>query len=410
MLRWAVQVPAENHYTLNNANVPVCLVSEDAGVEADTASVDHTALLDIEVLDGTIASMAPAGKAKAKGRPVDCAGRMVWPTFVDLHTHIGRPCPTPLPNAAAGAWGARLQILAQHMPQCTVVHLQTMELLLLKGQTLSSREFRPRGLHNLRPTILSYDQLMSMRCTSDYFLAHFSPQTGYAGDPPPPSISTHLDDADPLVPNLKLARCWRRQEPQPSLMLQMLMSLISSLHGAGADKSQLDAHVPDLKLARYWRRQEPHLRAQPQRGRQPVGCRPQHSLRRPILGLRGPVQAHGLCRAGKTALPLVCMPCIFSRLPGSSRQGCIVSHAEWLRLQGPVQAHGPHRAGKPASLLYVCHACALACQGPAMTAGSCSQACRSSMAPSTGTCWRHTGLSDCMSTAAALGSIASPPH
>ena len=89
MLRWAVQVPAENHYTLRNASVPVCLVAEEAGIAVDDTSVDRTALCDIEVQDGCIAAISSAGLAKARGRAVECEGRMVWPTMVDLHTHIG---------------------------------------------------------------------------------------------------------------------------------------------------------------------------------------------------------------------------------------------------------------------------------------------------------------------------------
>ena len=72
--------------------MPVCLVAEKAGVAVDDTSVDRTALCDIEVQDGTIAAITSAGLAKARGSAVDCEGRMVWPTMVDLHTHIGTHC------------------------------------------------------------------------------------------------------------------------------------------------------------------------------------------------------------------------------------------------------------------------------------------------------------------------------
>ena len=88
MLRWAVQVPADDHYTLANASVPLCLIEQDEGT-LTASSVDQTTLVDIIVKDGLIAAIRTAGLTKAKAARVDCEGRMVWPTFVDLHTHIG---------------------------------------------------------------------------------------------------------------------------------------------------------------------------------------------------------------------------------------------------------------------------------------------------------------------------------
>jgi cytosine/creatinine deaminase len=76
-------IPASGAYRLTGARVPVCLA--DAPLESDS---DGLALVDISVTDGKIASLVPA--AEQASDAIDLAGRMVFPTFVDCHTHIDK--------------------------------------------------------------------------------------------------------------------------------------------------------------------------------------------------------------------------------------------------------------------------------------------------------------------------------
>lgn len=72
--------------TLRNASVPACLVD----ALPTEASVDREGLarLDIRIEAGKIAALLPAGAGPGDG--VDLEGGMVWPGFVDLHTHLDK--------------------------------------------------------------------------------------------------------------------------------------------------------------------------------------------------------------------------------------------------------------------------------------------------------------------------------
>ncbi len=63
-------IPASGGYWLRQARLP-----------------DGSALVDLHVADGIVATIAPAGTA-AEG--VDLAGGQVWPCFVDVHTHLDK--------------------------------------------------------------------------------------------------------------------------------------------------------------------------------------------------------------------------------------------------------------------------------------------------------------------------------
>ncbi len=70
-----------------NATVPACLVD---GVELNSCS-DGLALVDLQIADGRIGSIAPSGSLSDAGGPAtDLKGGMVWPCFVDCHTHLDK--------------------------------------------------------------------------------------------------------------------------------------------------------------------------------------------------------------------------------------------------------------------------------------------------------------------------------
>ena len=101
-------IPPSHHYWLRNAHVPQALLvrskqgrSKDwATIEADTTR-DGLLQVDLEIADGTIASIATAGTLTSYTSPsIDVQGGIVFPCFVDLHTHLDKGhiwerCPNP---------------------------------------------------------------------------------------------------------------------------------------------------------------------------------------------------------------------------------------------------------------------------------------------------------------------------
>jgi cytosine/creatinine deaminase len=81
-------VPDGPAFGLANARVPVCLVD----APALAADVDGLAQVDITVADGVINSILPAGMLLAEaGTPrLDLKGGLVFPRFVEAHTHLDK--------------------------------------------------------------------------------------------------------------------------------------------------------------------------------------------------------------------------------------------------------------------------------------------------------------------------------
>ena len=81
--------PAAPRYWLANARVPACLLSGGEGL----APVDGEGVVNVDLLieDGKLARFAPPG---ASGQDditrVDLGGRQVWPTLIDIHTHLDK--------------------------------------------------------------------------------------------------------------------------------------------------------------------------------------------------------------------------------------------------------------------------------------------------------------------------------
>jgi cytosine/creatinine deaminase len=72
--------------TLLRATVPMCLV-EGVTLAVDA---DGLALADIEIAGGKIAGVRPSGATAATGPTIDLDRGMVWPGFVDCHTHLDK--------------------------------------------------------------------------------------------------------------------------------------------------------------------------------------------------------------------------------------------------------------------------------------------------------------------------------
>lgn len=75
-------------YRIDNAVVPVaCLAEVPARTDPDS---DQAVRVDIIVAHGKIEAISAAGEARGDMPSVDLDGRHVWPTLVDMHTHIDK--------------------------------------------------------------------------------------------------------------------------------------------------------------------------------------------------------------------------------------------------------------------------------------------------------------------------------
>ena len=74
------------HLILRNASVPRALLRAPSAFPMPV--VDDVVALDIEIVEGRIARLAPPGLLVGDG--VDLDRGMVWPCFVDLHTHLDK--------------------------------------------------------------------------------------------------------------------------------------------------------------------------------------------------------------------------------------------------------------------------------------------------------------------------------
>ncbi len=137
-MNW-IAIPDCPHYWLQRANVPVALLgTSDRVAGAFNTTEEGIALVDLRISDGTVVeiqphasrcqqssrfpSPAPAtglpksqvtaeGDRPARSEPppatVDLAGGMVWPCFVDLHTHLDKGHIWPrTPNPDGTFWTA----------------------------------------------------------------------------------------------------------------------------------------------------------------------------------------------------------------------------------------------------------------------------------------------------------------
>jgi cytosine deaminase len=84
----SIQIPTSPAYLLRRARVPACLVDEPpADAQADA---DGSLLIDIHVDHGRIATIAKSTGESGAAPSIDLAGRQVWPTLIDVHTHLDK--------------------------------------------------------------------------------------------------------------------------------------------------------------------------------------------------------------------------------------------------------------------------------------------------------------------------------
>jgi cytosine deaminase len=83
--------PTARRYRLANARVPACLIG-DATASSLPVDAEGVIKTDLVVEDGRLARIAPAGPTgdDAACTVVDIGGRQVWPTLIDIHTHLDK--------------------------------------------------------------------------------------------------------------------------------------------------------------------------------------------------------------------------------------------------------------------------------------------------------------------------------
>jgi cytosine deaminase len=83
-----VAIPNSALFWLRKARVPAVFLRDRFEGPRDH---DGSALVDLEIKQGRIATITPAADSRADNLPlVDAAGRHLWPTLIDIHTHIDK--------------------------------------------------------------------------------------------------------------------------------------------------------------------------------------------------------------------------------------------------------------------------------------------------------------------------------
>ena len=92
-------LPSPSNYLLKNAAVSVSVSeTQSIALNPNRASIRHAGeglcLVDVEIAAGTIAQIIPAGTKPVSSSGdipvVDLQGGLVWPCFVDMHTHLDK--------------------------------------------------------------------------------------------------------------------------------------------------------------------------------------------------------------------------------------------------------------------------------------------------------------------------------
>ncbi|MGB3532289.1 MAG: cytosine deaminase [Microcoleaceae cyanobacterium] len=84
-------ISTPSHYWLQNAHVPACLLDETDVSLKSRQNTDGLSLVHLEIAAGAIAQIVPATNHNfGETTVIDCKQGMVWPCFVDIHTHLDK--------------------------------------------------------------------------------------------------------------------------------------------------------------------------------------------------------------------------------------------------------------------------------------------------------------------------------
>lgn len=104
-----MQIPSNSHFWLKNAHIPVSLLAQPMSPQTR----DGLKLMDIEIRDGHIAQVLPAGAIAADAEAVDLRRGIVFPCFADLHTHLDKGHTWERTPNPTGHFSAALEALGQ---------------------------------------------------------------------------------------------------------------------------------------------------------------------------------------------------------------------------------------------------------------------------------------------------------
>ncbi|MEG4025139.1 cytosine deaminase [Microcoleus sp. S13C4] len=92
-------LPSTSNYLLKDGRVPASLlemksIAPSASTVATTGTENNFCLVDLEIAAGAIAKIIPAGTKPVSSSGdisvVDLQGGLIWPCFVDMHTHLDK--------------------------------------------------------------------------------------------------------------------------------------------------------------------------------------------------------------------------------------------------------------------------------------------------------------------------------
>jgi cytosine deaminase len=85
----SLALPTTSNFMLQSARVPRCLLP-DAVLQDCAIDAEESALVDVAVGDARITNIVAAGRSASFQPSLDLGGRQVWPTFIDVHTHLDK--------------------------------------------------------------------------------------------------------------------------------------------------------------------------------------------------------------------------------------------------------------------------------------------------------------------------------
>ena len=87
----AFLIPDEEHYWLTNGHISASLLDPAICPDASQLTPEGLTPIHLEIQSGQIKSLSTGGVPLEPGIPaVDLRGGMVWPCFVDMHTHLDK--------------------------------------------------------------------------------------------------------------------------------------------------------------------------------------------------------------------------------------------------------------------------------------------------------------------------------
>jgi cytosine deaminase len=116
--------PTERRYWLVNARVPACMLADGTALPV-TADAEGVVRADLLVSDGLLARIEMTHGEHNEGvASIDLGGRQIWPTLVDIHTHLDKGHTVArTPNVDGSFLNARLAAAADR-PNWTAADLR----------------------------------------------------------------------------------------------------------------------------------------------------------------------------------------------------------------------------------------------------------------------------------------------